>query len=61
MTEQEKKAFDATVNAFKKSFIGNMGTGVHAMSEKECEEWHKKHSRIDPKTGNTIISSEEIG
>ena len=34
---------------------------IKAMSEKESYEWHKKHSRIDSKTGNMIISDDEIG
>ena len=34
---------------------------VKAMTEDESYEWHKKHSIIDPKTGNMIISSDEIG
>ena len=35
--------------------------GFKAMSPEESYEWHKKHSRIDPKTGDMIISDDEIG
>lgn len=41
--------------------IGFNIKGVKAMSDSESYEWHKKHSRIDPKTGDMIISDDEIG
>jgi len=41
--------------------IGSELYPMKAMSNEESFEWHKKHSRIDPKTGNMIISSDEIG
>jgi len=34
---------------------------LKAMTPEESYEWYKKHSRIDPKTGNLIISNDEIG
>ena len=39
----------------------DMGSGVKPMTNEESWEWHKKHARIDPKTGNLIISNDEIG
>lgn len=41
--------------------IGFELSGVKAMTSEESFEWHKKHSRIDTKTGNLIISDDEIG
>lgn len=41
--------------------IDSYAVPTKAMTEDESYEWHKKHSRIDPKTGNMIISSDEIG
>ena len=55
-TEKEKQLFSIIDKT-----IGSELSGVKAMTDKESFEWHKKHSRIDPKTGNLIISSDEIG
>lgn len=41
--------------------IGYDIKGLKAMTEQESYEWHKKHSKIDPKTGDLIISANEIG
>ena len=41
--------------------IGIHIEGTKAMTPEESYEWHKKHARIDPKTGNLIISDNEIG
>ena len=55
-TEKEKQLFSIIGKT-----IGSEVSGVKAMTAEESFEWHKKHSRIDPKTGNLIISSDEIG
>lgn len=49
--------------AFKvaKKTIGFDIKGIKAMTPVESYEWHKKHSKIDPKTGDMIISDDEIG
>ena len=47
------KIADATIGAYIK--------GTKAMTPEDSFEWHKKHSRIDPNTGNLIISDDEIG
>ena len=44
-----------------KTMIGFELPSTKAMTDKESFEWHKKHSRIDPKTDNLIISDDEIG
>lgn len=44
-----------------KKTIGFDIKGIKAMTPAESYEWHKKHSRIDPKTGDMIISDDEIG
>lgn len=59
--EQSKQQFSLVQRVLEKTFMWNMGQGVKAMSDEESYEWHKKHSRIDPKTGNMIISDDEIG
>ena len=55
-TEKEKQLFSIIDKT-----IGSEVSGVKAMTAEESFEWHKKHSRIDPKTGNLIISDDEIG
>ena len=47
------KIADATIGVHIK--------GTKAMNTEESYEWHKKHARIDQKTGNLIISDDEIG
>ena len=49
------------MKAASQSMIFEMGEGVKAMTNEESYEWHKKHARIDSKTGNMIISDDEIG
>lgn len=51
----------AIIKAASQSAVFEMGKGVKAITNEESYEWHKKHSRIDPKTGNLIISDDEIG
>ena len=56
--------FDQTFNIVKKiadKTIGIDCAKVKAMTNEESFEWHKKHSRIDSKTGDLIISDDEIG
>lgn len=59
--ENIQKSFNLTLNTLSKTIGLGFGDGVKAMSSEESYEWHKKHSRIDPKTGNMIISNDEIG
>jgi hypothetical protein len=59
--EQSKQQLSLVQRVLEKTFMWNMGPGVKAMSDEESYEWHKKHSRVDPKTGNLIISNDEIG
>ena len=56
----QKSLFNFTLNTALKT-MGVDIKGVKAMSDEESYEWHKKHSKIDPKTGNLIISDDEIG
>lgn len=56
----QKSVFNFTLNTALKA-IGVDIEGVKAMTPEESYEWHKKHSKIDPKTGNMIISNDEIG
>lgn len=57
----QKSLFNCTLNTVSKTIGFELGNGIKAMSPEESYKWHKKHSRIDPKTGNMIISSDEIG
>ena len=61
--EQTRQQILPLVFKVGKNTIGfdMIGTGIKAMTPTESYEWHKKHSKIDPKTGNMIISSDEIG
>ena len=60
---EDEKARQQTPLAFRvaQNTIGFYIKGIKAMSNEESYEWHKKHSRIDPKTGDMIISDDEIG
>jgi len=57
----QKSLFNFTLNTVSKTLGFEFGNGIKAMSPEESYEWHKKHSKIDPKTGNMIISNDEIG
>ena len=55
-----KEKFDL-ISKVANATIGIHIEGTKAMTPEESKEWHKKHSRVDPKTGNLIISNDEIG
>ena len=55
-----KEKFDI-LGKIADSTIGAHIKGTKAMTDKESYEWHKRHARIDSKTGNLIISDNEIG
>jgi hypothetical protein len=57
----QKAAIDCALKVTQKTIGFELGNGIKAMSPEESYEWHKKHSKIDPKTGNMIISDNEIG
>ena len=57
----QKSLFNFTLNTVSKTLGFELGNGVKAMSPEESYEWHKKHSKIDTKTGDMIISDDEIG
>lgn len=57
----QKSIIELAVNVAHKTIGFELGNGVKAMSPEESYEWHKKHSKIDPKTGDMIISDDEIG
>ena len=56
----QKSFFNLILNTTLKTMSLNL-EGTKPMSSEESYEWHKKHSKIDPKTGNMIISDDEIG
>ena len=57
----QRSIMDLVFNVAYKTIGFELGNGVKAMSPEESYEWHKKHSKIDPKTGDMIISDDEIG
>ena len=63
LMEDEQTCQQILPLAFKvaQKTIGFDIIGVKAMSPEESYEWHKKHSKIDQKTGDMIISDDEIG
>lgn len=61
MEDEQSKQLSLVQRVLEKTFMWNMDPGIKAMTSEESYEWHKKHSRIDPKTGNMIISDDEIG
>lgn len=60
MEDEQSKQLSIALRVAQ-TFFCNMVPGIKAMTSEESYEWHKKHSRIDPKTGNMIISDDEIG
>lgn len=61
MEDEQYKQLSLVQRVLEKTFMWNMDSGIKAMTNEESYEWHKKHSRIDSKTGDLIISDDEIG
>lgn len=59
MEDEQSKQLSIALRVAQKTFFGNMGLGIKAMTPEESKAWHETHSYYD-KDGHFYISDEPI-